>query len=143
MSFYEIVFIVRPDVSNQQAEQLAEKYGALVAEKGGKVIKSEYWGLRTLAYRVKKHRKGHYVMIGATGDGPMVDEIERQLGLSDDVIRYLTIKVEEMDDQPSVQMQTRGRFESRGPRTPRGPRPDYNNAAADADSSDADETADA
>ncbi|MBI1363035.1 MAG: 30S ribosomal protein S6 [Proteobacteria bacterium] len=114
MAFYEIVFIVRPDVSNQQAEQLAEKFGTAVAENGGKLIKSEYWGLRTLAYRVKKHRKGHYVMLGTSGEGEMVAEIERQLGLSDDVIRYLTIKVEEVTDQPSVQMQTRSRFESRG-----------------------------
>ena len=120
MAFYEVVFIVRPDVANQAAEQLAEKFGKTAQDKGGKLIKSEYWGLRTLAYRVKKHRKGHYVMLGLEGDRAMIQELERQLRLSDDVIRFLSINQETVTEEPSVMMNQKG---PRGGGRPKADRP--------------------
>jgi small subunit ribosomal protein S6 len=109
MALYELVYIVRPDVSNQQAEQSAEKFANVARDQNGKVIKTEYWGLKTLTYRINKHRKGHYVMLGLEGSGAMITELERQMRLSDDIIRFMSIRVEKMTKEPSVQMQMRNR----------------------------------
>jgi small subunit ribosomal protein S6 len=114
MAFYEVVFIIRPDVSTQQAEAVAGKLADVAVAKGGKVIKSEQWGLRTLAYRIKKHRKGYYVLLGLSGSGDMVAEIERQVTISDDIIRHLVVRVDEMTKEPSVQMQFKARAERTG-----------------------------
>lgn len=114
MAFYEVVFIIRPDVSTQQAEAVATKLADVATGKGGKVIKSEQWGLRTLAYRIKKHRKGYYVMLGLSGSGDMVAEIERQVTISDDIIRHLVVSVDEMTKEPSVQLQFKARTDRPG-----------------------------
>lgn len=105
MAFYELVYIVRPDVATNQVEAVAKKFADIVSDKGGKVIKTEQWGLKTLAYRVKKHRKGYYTMMCMEANGDIVNEVERNLRINDDVIRFLTISVDEISKEPSVQMQ--------------------------------------
>jgi small subunit ribosomal protein S6 len=114
MRSYEHTFIARQDLSPQQAQALAETYAEVVTGNGGEVTKNEYWGLRNLAYRIKKNRKGHYLHLNVRAPAPAIDELERQERLSDDVIRYLTVKVEELDDQPSIIMQVRSSREERG-----------------------------
>jgi small subunit ribosomal protein S6 len=116
MRAYEHTFIARQDLSPQQAQALAETYSGVVVEHGGEVTKNEYWGLRNLAYRIKKNRKGHYLHLNLRAPAAAIDEIERQERLSDDVIRYLTVRVEELDDQPSIIMQVRSSREERGRR---------------------------
>ena len=116
MRAYEHTFIARQDLSPQQAQALADTYAGVVAENGGEVTKNEYWGLRNLAYRIKKNRKGHYLHLNVRAPAAAIDEIERQERLSDDVIRYLTVRVEELDDQPSIIMQVRSSREERGRR---------------------------
>lgn len=107
MNAYELVFIVRPDVATDTVEKLTSRFTDLVKKQGGDVVKTENWGLRTLAYRINKHRKGYYVMLGTTMNGDAVREVERQLNLSDDVIRFLTVKVEEISKDPSIMMKHR------------------------------------
>src|SRR5687768_6132322 len=102
MRSYEHTFIARQDLSPQQAQALAETYAEVVTGNGGEVTKNEYWGLRNLAYRIKKNRKGHYLHLNVRAPAAAIDELERQERLSDYVIRYLTVKVEELDDQPSI-----------------------------------------
>jgi small subunit ribosomal protein S6 len=114
MAFYEVVFIIRPDVSTQQAEAVATKLADVAVAKGGKVVKSEQWGLRTLAYRINKHRKGYYVFLGLSGSGEMVAELERQVTISDDIIRHLVVRVDEMTKEPTVQMQYKARTDRPG-----------------------------
>ena len=109
MAFYEVVFIVRPDVATTQVDQLTSRMAELITKQDGKVMKTENWGLRTLAYRVRKYKKGYYVMLGADLPGSAVAEIERNLKLADDVIRFHTIRVEEMDETPSVMMKFKAR----------------------------------
>jgi len=116
MRAYEHTFIARQDLSPQQAQALAETYSGVVAEHGGEVTKNEYWGLRNLAYRIKKNRKGHYLHLNLRAPAAAIDELERQERLSDDVIRYLTVRVDELDEQPSIIMQVRSSREERGRR---------------------------
>lgn len=104
MAFYEFTFIVRPDVASNHPEQLAKKYAEVIKKEGGKILKTEQWGLRSLAYRLNKHRKGYYTMFGMEANGKVLNELERQLRISDDVIRFLSIKVEEMTKEPSIMM---------------------------------------
>ena len=124
MRAYEHTFIARQDLSPQQAQALAETYSGVVAEHGGEVTKNEYWGLRNLAYRIKKNRKGHYLHLNLRAPSAAIDELERQERLSDDVIRYLTVRVDELDDSPSIIMQVRSSREerSRRPHDDGGPR---------------------
>lgn len=117
MRCYEHTFIARQDLSPQQAQSLAETYASVITEQGGEVTKSEYWGLRNLAYRIKKNRKGHYLHLNLRASAAAIDELERQERLSDDVIRYLTVRVDELDDSPSVIMQTRSSREERSRRS--------------------------
>ena len=114
MRSYEHTFIARQDLSPQQAQALADAYAEVVKGNGGEVTKNEYWGLRNLAYRIKKNRKGHYLHLNLKAPSAAIDELERQERLSDDVIRYLTVKVEALDDQPSIIMQVRSSREERG-----------------------------
>lgn len=107
MSSYELVFIIRPDVATEQVEKATAKVVDLVKSSDGKVVKNEQWGLRSLAYRIKKHRKGYYVMLGLDIDGSKIAEIERTMRLSDDIIRFLTIKVDEVSQDPSPMMKNR------------------------------------
>lgn len=107
MAFYESVFIARQDVSPQQVEALTEQFSNIIQENGGTVAGTEYWGLKNLAYRIKKYRKGHYVMMNLDAPSDAVKEMERNIRLNEDVVRLLTIKVDELQEGPSVMMQTR------------------------------------
>jgi small subunit ribosomal protein S6 len=113
MSFYETVFIARQDISAAQVEALADGFSQVLQDNGAKVLKREYWGLRNLAYRIKKNRKGHYIMLNVEGTGPAVSEMERNMRINEDVIRYLTVRVEALEEGPSVMMQARARGEER------------------------------
>ena len=115
MSLYEHVYIARQDVSSGQVETLTEEFKALIEQGGGSVGKTEYWGLRSLQYKMKKNRKGHYVLMNIDAPSDAVQELERQMRIHDDILRYITIRVDEHETEPSVQMQSRGR-EDRRPR---------------------------
>jgi small subunit ribosomal protein S6 len=113
MQCYEHTLIARQDLSPQQAQALAETYSAVLTEHGAEVTKTEYWGLRNLSYRIKKNRKGHYLHLNVRAPAEAITELERQERLSDDVLRYLTVKVDELEDGPSVVMQSRSSREER------------------------------
>jgi small subunit ribosomal protein S6 len=119
MPLYECVFIARNDVTQQQVEAIAEQVAGLVAEGGGEVKKREYWGLRGLAYKIKKNRKGHYMLLGIDAPAAALPEVERQLGLNEDVLRSLTVRVEAIDEAPSAVLAKRGDDRERGFRGPR------------------------
>ena len=105
MRLYESVFIARQDVSTTQVENLTKDFSAIIEKGGGKIHKHEYWGLRNLAYRVKKNRKGHYVMLNLETDPETLVEYERIMGLNEDVLRFMNIAVEEIEEGPSIMMQ--------------------------------------
>ena len=109
MAFYEHVVIARQDISPQQAEALNETLKTLIEEHGGHIAKIEYWGLRNLTYRVKKNRKGHYSLLAIDAPAPAVKEMERQLSINEDVIRYMTVRVEELDLELSPVLSRRDR----------------------------------
>ena len=111
MPFYENIFIARQDISTAQVEALTETFANLVAENGGKVEKREYWGLRNLSYRMKKNRKGHYVLFNLEAPPAAVSELERNMRINEDVLRYLTIRVEELEAGPSAMMRRSERDE--------------------------------
>ncbi len=119
MPLYECVFIARNDVSQQQVEAIADTMSELVTGAGGEVQKREYWGLRALAYRVKKNRKGHYMLLGVNAPPAAVQEMERQLGLHEDVLREMTVRIEALDDQPSAIIARRSDDKERGFRGPK------------------------
>ncbi|TWI36967.1 30S ribosomal protein S6 [Paracoccus sulfuroxidans] len=121
MPLYEHVLIARQDLSNTQAEGLIEHFSTVIADNGGKVVDNEYWGVRTLAYKINKNRKGHYAFLRTDAPSDAVQEMERLARLHDDVMRVLTIKVEEHKEGPSIQMQKRDERE-RGDRGDRGDR---------------------
>lgn len=104
MPQYEHVFLARQDVSAQQAQSLLEEYSKIITDHGGEVGKTEYWGLKPLAYKVKKNRKAHYTLLNIDAPHEAVAEMERQMRLSGDVIRFLTLRVEALDDKPSPMM---------------------------------------
>ena len=105
MALYECVFIARQDIPAQDVHKLADKFAEIFTSTGGKLVKKEYWGLRSLAYEVKKNKKGHYVMLGVEASGDAVLEFERNCKINEDVIKYLSIRVEEISQQPSTMMQ--------------------------------------
>ena len=113
MPFYENVFIARQDISAAQVEALADGFTTLVTEQGGQITKREYWGLRNIAYRIKKNRKGHYMLLNLDAPPAAVNELERNMRINEDVIRYLTVRVEALEEGPSAVMQNRGRGEER------------------------------
>ena len=115
MAFYETTFIVRPDLTAQQAESVGEKFSSLITESKGKMVKTENWGLRNLAYRLNKHRKGHYIYFGYEADAStgLIDKMETLMQQSDDVIRFMTIRVEEMSKEPTAMMAQNERKPSR------------------------------
>ena len=113
MPLYENVFIARQDISAAQVEALADGFTTLVTENGGQVSKREYWGLRNIAYRIKKNRKGHYVLLNLDAPPAAVNELERNMRINEDDIRYLTVRVEALEEGPSAVMQNRGRGEER------------------------------
>ena len=122
MSLYEHVFLARQDISQQQAEGLLQTFRSLIEENGGKVAKTEYWGIKPLSYRIKKNRKAHYTLMNLDAPHEAVAEMERQMGLSTDVIRFLTIKVDEHEDGPSAMMRRSDDRDGRGDRGDRGDR---------------------
>ena len=116
MPLYEHVMIARQDLSNQQAEGLMEHFQAVLTDNGGSVVGAEYWGVKTLAYKINKNRKGHFSFLRTDAPAPAVQEMERLMRIHDDVMRVLTIKVDKHDEGPSIQMQKR---EERGDRRER------------------------
>ncbi len=138
MALYECVLMARQDISSSQAESLVDQFSEIIEANGGKVAKKEMWGLRTLAYRIKKNRKAHYALLNLDAPSQAVAEMERNMRLNEDVIRYLTLRVEEHEEGPSIVLQARerrddrggrdgGRFSRGGPRGDRGdrgPRPE-------------------
>ncbi len=125
MPLYEHVFIARQDLAQAQVDALAENATNILTENGGKVVKTETWGLRSLAYRIQKNRKAHYVALDFEAPAPVVAELERQTQINEDVIRYMTIKVDEHEQGPSAMMRRgdrdkkRDRDDDRGDRGPR------------------------
>ena len=122
MRLYESVFIARQDISSQQVESMADEFAGIITNAGGKIHKREYWGLRSLAYRIKKNRKGHYIMFNLETDGATLKEYERIMGLNEDVLRFLNIRIEEVDEAPSIIMQNKGERGERGERGDRSER---------------------
>ena len=124
MALYEHVFLARQDISPQQVESLVQGFRQILEEKGGAVGKTEYWGLKSLSYRIKKNRKAHYTLMNINAPHEAVTELERQERLSTDVIRFLTVKVDEHEDTPSAMMRRSDRDErdGRGDRGDRGDR---------------------
>ncbi len=109
MTFYENVFIARQDISSAQVDALADQFAAVLGENGGVVKKKEYWGLKTLAFRIKKNRKGHYVLLNIDAPPAAVQEVERQMRINEDILRFLTVRVDELEEAPSAMLQSRGR----------------------------------
>jgi len=104
MALYEHVFLARQDLAQAQVDALAEAATKIVEEGQGKVVKTETWGLRSLAYRIAKNRKAHYVMLQIDGPAGVVAELERQTAINEDVIRYMTVRVDELEQGPSAMM---------------------------------------
>ena len=119
MPLYEHVMIARQDLSNTQAESLIEHFGTVLADNGGKLLENEYWGVKTMAYKINKNRKGHYAFMRTDAPAPAIQEMERLMRLHEDVMRVLTIKVDAHQEGPSVQMQKREERSDRGERRER------------------------
>lgn len=133
MALYEHVFMARQDVSAQQVETLTDQMKSVVEGLGGSFAKVEYWGVKSLAYRIKKNRKAHFSLINIEAPSAAITEMERQLGLNEDVLRFMTIRVEAHEEGPSAMMRKRedddrgdrgDRRGLRGDRPPRRPRED-------------------
>ena len=136
MSLYEHVFLARQDLSQAQVDALAENATKIITDNKGKVVKTESWGLRTLTYKIQKNRKAHFVMLDVDASGDAIAELERQTRMNEDVIRYMTVRVEAHEDGPSVMMRKSDRPErserggfggdrpDRGDRDRGAPRPD-------------------
>ncbi|MCH8861625.1 MAG: 30S ribosomal protein S6 [Proteobacteria bacterium] len=107
MPYYEHVIIARPDINAQQVEAITQDFTKIVEKGGAKVTKSEYWGLRTLAYKIKKNRKAHYMFLNIDGPHPAIAEMERLEHLNEDILRFMTIRVDELEEGPSIMMQAR------------------------------------
>jgi small subunit ribosomal protein S6 len=127
MPLYEHTFLARQDVTAQQVTGLMSAYKAVIEENGGKVGKTEYWGLKSTAYKIKKNRRAHYAFFNIEAPYQAVLEMERQMSISSDIIRFLTVRVEELDEKPSIQMRKQDDRDrergDRGDRGDRGPRP--------------------
>jgi small subunit ribosomal protein S6 len=137
MPLYEHVYLGRQDLSQQQVEELTNQYNGVIEQLGGKVAKVEYWGVKSLTYRIRKNRKAHFTLLNVDAPPAALVEVERQQHISEDVLRAMTVRVEELEDGPSAMMRKvdrdRDRDERRGerrrdrddgPRGPRGPRDD-------------------
>jgi small subunit ribosomal protein S6 len=118
MAHYEHVFLARQDLAQAQVDALAATATEIIETNGGKVAKTETWGMRTLAYRIAKNRKAHYVMLSFEAPGNVVAELERQTQINEDIIRYMTVSVDELEAGPSVMMR-KGERRDRDDRTDR------------------------
>jgi small subunit ribosomal protein S6 len=123
MALYEHIFLARQDVSPTQVEEMTAALTGVITEGGGKVTKNEYWGLKSLSYRINKNRKAHYTLLNIDAPHQAVAEMERQMGINEDILRFMTIRVDELEEGPSAMMQKRDRDDERGDR-PGGPRGD-------------------
>lgn len=126
MALYEHVFLARQDLSQQQVDALVEHFRGVIASNGGSVGRVENWGLKSLTYRVKKNRKAYFTLMDITAPPAAVKEMERQMGISEDILRFMTVKVDKHEDGPSAMMQKREERSDRGDRgfgdRDRGPR---------------------
>ena len=113
MALYEHVFLARQDLAQAQVDALAEAATKIVTDGQGKVVKTETWGLKNLAYKIKRNRKAHFVMLNIEANGATVAELERQTSINEDVIRYVTIRVDEHEEGPSVMMRKTDRERTR------------------------------
>jgi len=116
MPLYEHVMIARQDLSNAQAEGLIEHFSTVISDNGGSIVGTEYWGVKTMAYKINKNRKGHYMFLRTDAPSAAILEMERLARLHDDVMRVLSVKVDAHEDGPSVQMQKRDERSDRGDR---------------------------
>lgn len=107
MALYEHVYLARQDVSAQQVEALSEQFKGIIESLGGKVEKTEYWGVKSVAYRIKKNRKAHFTLLNIDAPPAAITEMERQMSINEDVIRFLTVRVEELEQGPSAMMRKR------------------------------------
>lgn len=123
MALYEHIYLARQDISAQQVEALTEQFKTVLSSLDGKVEKVEYWGVKSLAYRIKKNRKAHFSLLNIDAPAAAVAELERQMSLSEDILRFLTIRADALEQGPSVMMRKRD-DDDRGDRPGRGPRPD-------------------
>ena len=126
MRLYESVFIARQDITSAQVETMADEFATIITSAGGSIKKREYWGLRSLAYRIKKNRKGHYIMFNIETEPEALQEYERIMGLNEDVLRFLNIRIEEVSEGPSIMMQTKTERPHKG-----GPDDRYENDGGD------------
>lgn len=129
MALYEHVFLARQDLAQAQVDALAEMAAGIINGNDGRVVKTENWGLRSLAYKIAKNRKAHYVMLEIDAPGSVIAELERQVQINEDIIRYMTVKIDALEDGPSVMMRKSDRDRERrsdreGGREGRGDRPD-------------------
>src|SRR5215216_3409148 len=127
MPLYEHIFMARQDVTPQQVEAMVDQYKGVIEQNGGAIEKTEMWGVKSLAYRIKKNRKAHFTMFNLNAPAPAVAEMERQMRINEDILRFMTIRVEELEEGPSAMMQKRDRDDDRGDRPggPRGDRPRF------------------
>ena len=116
MALYEHIFLARQDVSAQQVEDLVNNLTEVLTVGGGKVTKNEYWGLKSLSYRIKKNRKAHYTLLNIDAPSSAVAEMERQMSINEDILRYMTVRVDELEEGPSAMMQKRDERSDRGDR---------------------------
>ena len=116
MPLYEHVFLSRQDASAQQVEELTAQLSGVVGGLGGKVTKNEYWGLKSLSYRIKKNRKAHYSLLNIDAPAPAVAEMERQERINEDILRFMTVRVDELEEGPSAMLQKRDRDDERSDR---------------------------
>jgi len=116
MAFYEHIFIARQDISASQVETITADLTKIIEGLDGKVAKNEYWGLKNLAYKIKKNRKGHYVLLNIDGPHAAIVEVERQVRLHEDILRFMTIRVDEHEEGQSVVLRSKADKERRGPR---------------------------
>jgi len=116
MALYEHVFIARQDINASQVEGITADFSKIIEENEGKVAKTEYWGLKNLAYKIKKNRKGHYVLMNIDAPHAALAEMERQARLHDDVVRFMTIRVDELEEGQSIVLRSKADKERRGSR---------------------------
>ena len=129
MPLYEHIYLARQDVSPQQVEELTNNLTEVLTQGGGKVTKNEYWGLKSLSYRIKKNRKAHYSLLNIDAPAPAVAEMERQMRINEDILRFMTVRVDELEEGPSAMMQKRDRDDRDGDRP--GGRPDRGDRGGD------------